>query len=228
MLTKAELENDIKRYNELLLRSEELEGDIPPRRETNKTKKPRRKQIKEPVKAKTQPVKVKDEPKRTRRQPLRRTKAALRLEDEEEGTHLETEPPRKRPRARMDPKVPTVGSKRIKYYLKHKPVKKEETESNYLRLKIRSFEDHILVTLSYSELVQKVKEDEGRSLDFGMQMNLLPKNLAYERKRFEFEPKSEFDVLLDRRSSFNDDIDRFFRLLSENKPQTAPPDVPLV
>lgn len=227
MLTKADFENDIKRYNELLLRSEELEVDIPPKRQTNKTRKPQRKQIKE-VRVEKQPVQTKGEPKRTRIQPLRKSKVAVKLEEEEEEIHLDIQPPRKRSRARTQPKVPTVGPKRIKYYLKHKPVKKEETESNYLRLKIRTFEDHISVTLSYSELVQTVKEDQGRTLDFGMQMKLFPKNLAYERKRFEFEPKSELDVLLDRRSSFNDDIDRFFRLLSEEKPQVTPPDVPLV
>lgn len=229
MLEKKELENDILRYNELLKRSEELEKDIPPRREPKRPAKPAKAQVKE-VKVKKEPakVKVKTEPKGTRRQPPRKSKVAVKMEEEEEEIARKPSiPQRKRPKPKAKEEMRNCP-KRIKYFLSHRPVKKEEHEEKHLRLKVRSFEDHISVTLSYSDLIQAVKEDEGKTLDFGMLMNLLPKNIAFEKKRFEFGSSSEFDSVLDRRHSFNDDIDRFFRQISDGGAFTASSDVPLV
>lgn len=229
MLEIKELENDILRYNELLKRSEELEKDIPPRREPKRPAKPAKPQVKE-VKVKREPAKVgeKTEPKGTRRQPPRKSKIAVKVEKEkEEIVRKPSMPQKKRPKPQAREEMKTCP-KRIKYYLSHKPVKKEAPEEKYLRLKVRSFEDHISVTLSYSDLIQAVKEDEGKTLDFGMLMNLLPKNIAFEKKRFEFGKSSEFDSVLDRRHSFHDDIDRFFRQICDGDAFTASSDVPLV
>lgn len=240
LMSAAELEDCIRRYNELLLRSDELEKDMPPRRKTDAVGKKAPETAKRTAKLvkKQAEVPAKKEPvDRTRRLLLRRCKTRGSQDEEDvevkREEDVEVKPVQKKERKRRVSKVEQhkmVEPARLKFRTPAKvAVKKEvETKPSLLKLKVRTFEDHLIVNLTYSDLIKAVKEDEGKTVDFGMLLNLFPKNLEYEKNRFSIEDKSEFNTLLQRRHSFSDDIDKFFRLLSENPATSPSTEIPLV
>lgn len=244
---RSDLDDDLLRYKELLKRADELEKDIPQRRvgkrratqtRPKSTKEQPPKRVKREKKVKSEPqepnLSLADQPSlRTRSRRTRSQTAQVKIEENEERiVREEVEVKKERQEKRRvqrheSPKLELPCPPRPKFRGAPLSIKKEHVPPTFLRLKVQNYEDHLLVSLSYSDLVRIVKEDGGKSVDFGMLLNLLPKNVAYEKKRFAYDHTSELDLLLDRRLSFSDDIDRFFRLLSGNSDSKVA-SVPLV
>lgn len=93
--------------------------------------------------------------------------------------------------------------------------------------KATSFEHRVIVENSYTDLILIIRGQASNELDYAAMWNILPKNIDYEKKRFNIETsKGPLLQLLPRRASvFSNDIDQFFRLLSD---LTAENQVPLV
>ncbi|GBL49662.1 hypothetical_protein [Candidozyma auris] len=206
VLSEDSFERDLLRYNELLKRSEELEKDMPSRRTVREKR--------EPPQVKKRVAKVKKPSKApTRKNPTRKTRT--------QGEKVSKKEPEESPRLKL-PKPAYMTTPSVTA-----PLKKEMNRS-WLRMKAKSFEDIVVVNSTYSDLIRSVTNAGDGTIDFGMRHGLVPKNLEYEKKRFEFDSASVFDSILNRRPSFSDDIDRFFRQLSANSFEQAPNEVPLV
>lgn len=206
VLSEDSFERDLLRYNELLKRSEELEKDMPSRRTVREKREPP--QVKKRVAKVKKPLKAP-----TRKNPTRKSRT--------QGEKVPKKEPEELPRLKL-PKPAYMTTPLVAA-----PLKKEVNRS-WLRLKAKSFEDIVVVNLTYSDLIRSVTNAGDGTIDFGMRHGFVPKNLEYEKKRFEFDSASVFDSILSRRPSFSDDIDRFFRQLSANSFEQAPNEVPLV
>lgn len=205
---EQEIEEDIRKYHELLAREQELEIDIPPRRTRSKGMEPKVKTI--DLKKKAIVPKEKElhhkMPSQTALKPSSLPKPKFRY------SHT---------------KIPSM--KALQY--KHKSNMILLTD----RKNINSFETKLLVENSYGELIRVIrsnlesKEATG-AIDLGMTWNLMPKNIEYEKNRFliDCEEEREFaKQLVDTVFSYGDVIDYYFQNLKEH-PNSGNRNIPLV
>lgn len=104
---------------------------------------------------------------------------------------------------------------------------------------IQNFDQKVVVENSYQDLIRAIKNGvKDSAIDFGMHWSFLPKNLDYEKQRFSFVDEEAVLELLkvwttstaNNNTIFSDDIDLFFRALSDSygAAENAKRSVPLV
>lgn len=192
---EREIEEDIRKYHELLRREQELEIDIPPRRTRSKATDPKVKSM-DPRK-KTIVPKVK----------------ALSLKMAPQTVLKSASLPK--PKFRYSEfKTPSMKA----------PQYKHKSDMILLRdRKNSSFETRLLIENSYGDLIRIIRsnlesKEASGAIDLGMTWNLMPKNIEYEKNRFliDCEEEREFvKKLVDTVFSYGDVIDYYFQNLKE-------------
>lgn len=214
--TNNELQHDILKYKELLVRDEGLELDIPPKRtKTNE--------------------KEQDVRKHNNKQSSRSSRYRNRRFVLEDNTVRESSAPQNKTNdatkgyQKLKPKYFTQRQRNLQ---KHQSTYNPDKISPPLLTDIKrfkSFEDKILLSHSYQELIKLVKGQinssnpnliENEAIDIPFLWNLLPKNIDIERKRFDITNPYSFDFQPLHISSTNlfcsEDIDVFFQKLNDN------------
>lgn len=221
----TKLLQDIASYQQLLQRSD-LEDDIPPRRFSGT------KAVRKPVK-KTQ---------RAKRKPLTKYVKA-------ESPCLLLQRPTYFGKPGPEPPIPRTTPQRRQTRRQTQIVKKQKEREDCLsrvnRFDLRkektllwqnavdasvqgsSFEQKILRNHTYEGLIKCIRERVD-DIDFGLLSRFLPKNLELEKQRFHIDYPADYGQLYSRGSVFSDDIDHFFKQLSDSIPRNETTYIPLV
>lgn len=139
--------------------------------------------------------------------------------------------PRQKAKEKKKPHRPAKDKKKLHrpaYSFTRVSVKREEGSENALmRAKAKSFEQQVITQNSYTDLIRIIRNQS--DLDFSMMCKLLPKNLDYEKERFRCDNAgTEPLVSMMNASVFSNDIDQFFRQLSDVVVPFVENSVPLV
>lgn len=198
---------DLIRYQELLKRSDELELDIPPRNDVKLQKKGKigKKRAKLRKVKKSQP----EPPKHHHNYSIfkkREETTAAKVEDDATKRRLRS--------SAKEVEVPVVL-----------------TKPNYSIPKFTklptTFHDKVSIDNLYESMIELIRNSSAE-IDFGMLLGFLPKNLEYEKRRFQVENQEAERLLWNmQRATFSNDIDTFFRQIS-GRPIEGSSDVPLV
>lgn len=206
----------------MLGREKELEADIPP----NRSQKYRsRKPSNTP---KSPPVKSKQEP--TRRRTIKNTKAAMVVDSEKVPTRIR--------KYKNNDKFKEINrlfnGLKPKYIYKGSSAKKEEldTPAALLPLEKRSFppsltlskikklfEDHIMLSNTYLDLIQQVKQGfSSDAIDISSTHHFIPKNIDTEKQRFTINVGSDMTLPPSGNEFFFStfDMDLFFNRQPQN------------
>ncbi|CUM45821.1 uncharacterized protein AC631_04193 [Debaryomyces fabryi] len=218
--TDEELQHDILKYKELLMRDQGLELDIPPKRAKSNEKE--------------QEIKTFNNRQSSRSSRYRNRRFAL-----EDSTVRESS-------IRSQNKINEAakGYEKLKpKYFNQRQKKLPRYESSYNQDKIsppsltdinnfRKFEDKVLLSHSYQDLIKLLKseiniqkvddneKEESEAIDIPLLWNFFPKNIDAEKKRFDISDPYSFDFQYLNLSSTNlfcsEDIDVFFQKLNDN------------
>lgn len=219
--TDNELQHDILKYKELLVRDQGLELDIPPKR----TK----------MNEKEQEVKTHHNKLSSRSSRYRNRRVALEDNTVRESSACSSQPPQNKTNydARGYQKLkPKYFNQRKRSLPKHQSTyNPDKISPPSLRdiKRFKSFEDKVLLSHSYQELIKLLKSEinssnpnhnENQGIDIPLLWNLLPKNIDIEKKRFDITDPFSFDFQPLHISSTNlfcsEDIDMFFQKLNDN------------
>lgn len=202
---------DLIQYQELLKRSDELELDIPPRNDVKLQKKGKvgKKRAKLRKLKKSQPEPPKHHHNYSifkKREEKSAGKVAVKVEDEA--------PKRKLRSSAKEVEVPVVL-----------------TKSNYSIPKFTksptTFHDKVSIDNLYESMIELIRNSSA-DIDFGMLLGFLPKNIEYEKRKFQVENQEAERLLWNmQRATFSNDIDTFFRQIS-GRPIEGSSEVPLV
>lgn len=220
--TKDEIEEDIIRYQELLKHDKELENDIPPRKMKSRRIVKREEEefgaFDNAIPTNRRNRSTGDKCKETRPNSNSNEKTITDLIETVTREVFKINKPKYK-----FAKVPFKKPSPLKYLHQDLPPS--------INQEIKSFESKVLVENSYQDLIKMIKNDieneevDGKrynNIDFGMKLNLLEKNLSFEKDRFEIydnEEKSKVEKLLKphdvyrSRGLFSEDIDVFFKHL---------------
>lgn len=219
--TDNELQHDILKYKELLVRDQGLELDIPPKR----TK----------MNEKEQNVRINHNKKSSRSSRYRNRRFILDDNTMRELSTCNSQPPQNKTNdaaknyQKLKPKYFNQLQRNLPKYQSAFNLDKIAPPllTDYKRFK--SFEDKIMLSHSYQELIKLLKSeinssnpnhDENEAIDIPFLWNLLPKNIDIEKKRFDITDPYSFDFQPLHLSSTNlfcsEDIDVFFQKLNDN------------
>ncbi|EEQ41808.1 hypothetical protein EJF18_80006 [Clavispora lusitaniae] len=153
------------------------------------------------------------------------------------STELEKDiPPRRKHNEPFKPgrkrtPVKIKKEKKDKHLLKKpafKPIRKQSIfphapipdSASFVQKKVATFEQHVMIHNSYEKMIQMAKDlSASKKIDFGLSSRLLPKNLDKEKSRYTIENREGDKLLLEaekRGALFSNDIDMFFRKLSDS------------
>lgn len=207
-----EVQEDIRRYQELLRRESELERDIPPRRTGRSLgRKKGPKGTKSVAKRSTMVKKEEEELELT---PEKKPKSAFLLVKPQFKYSKPREATTKRPQYKHSGGILLVTDKK----------------------NIQSFSTKVLVENSYQDLIKMIRNNMGSkecggNLDIGMKWNLMAKNIDYETDRFLIDCNQEKEFIMKETEpvfSYGDVIDSFFQTIKEDLQEYHPRNVPLV
>lgn len=219
--TDNELQHDILKYKELLVRDQGLELDIPPKR----TK----------MNEKEHEVKTHNNKQSSRSSRYRNRRVALEDNTLRESSACSSQPPQNKTNdvakgyQKLKPKYFNQRTRSPpKYQSTYNPDKISPPSLTDIK-RFTSFEDKILLSHSYQELIKLLKPEiyscnpnhnENEGIDIPLLWNLLPKNIDIEKKRFDITDQYSFDFQPLHISSTNlfcsEDIDVFFQKLNDN------------
>lgn len=221
--TSLELLQDIANYEKLLER-DDLESDIPPKRirGNNKVKK-------KPVKTASKTNKV---PPSARKVEMQHSIKLHRptFSGKPQTAPIETpkvSSPRRRTRSAKKKKQPEPKTTRVsKFEFPQNREKSALWQSVVKRGKEgQSFKHMITTENTYERLIETIR-NKSDDIDFGLLCNLLPKNIEYEKRRFHVNFDVDHSDLYPRGLVFSDDIDQFFKQLSDAVPKDE--NIPLI
>lgn len=90
-----------------------------------------------------------------------------------------------------------------------------------------SFDHSIMTTNTYESLIRTIRE-KAEDIDFGLLCKFLPKNLEAEKQRFHIDFEADQGHIYPRGRLFSDDIDYFFKQLSDSIPSNGTDTIPLI
>ncbi|CAK7893806.1 hypothetical protein CAAN1_02S09054 [[Candida] anglica] len=202
-----ELKIDMERFEELQKREKELEADIPPNRSQRSSSSPI--------------VKVEGEEERIHIVPrVREPKSAVNAKFRATNRFFNNMKPKylyTKDAKRSEPVFEKPVTKKVKDKVTKNTKKKNSKTASATTTKptftakpplvtdkknVRSFESHTVLSNTYSDLIGKVRS-EINEMDIPLHHQFVPKNLVYEKQRFDI--NEETDMF----SSF--DIDLFFQ-----------------
>lgn len=224
--TQQEVDLDAFRYQQLLLRDKELELDIPPR-----------KKVRARGALKRAPEIVKKEPFEPKIESVRpEAPVTLRQTRSQTRNHHSSVP-------NVTQRVPV----KPRFIYKSTPIMAPALRYKYQNMpplikdarQVRNFAHKVVVENSYKDLIRTIKNSaKDNVIDFGMHWSLLPKNFDLEKNRFSIVDEEAALALLkvwasstpNNNTIFSDDIDLFFRTLSDShrKEEYVKRSVPLV
>ena len=212
--TDNEIQHDILKYKELLVRDQGLELDIPPKRsKTNE---------------KVQDLRIHSTRISSRSSRYRNRRVVL-----EDNTARESPATQN---ITNDTGYQMLKPKYFTQYQRNFPKCKSKNNLNKISppsltdiKRFKSFEDKVLLSYSYQELIKLLKSEinnsnpnnnENEAIDIPFLWNLLPKNIDIEKKRFDITDQYSFDFQPLHMSTTNlfcsEDIDVFFQKLNDH------------
>lgn len=220
--TDNEIQHDILKYKELLVRDQGLELDIPPKRtKTNE---------------KEQDIRIRSNKQSSRSSRYRNRRSVLEDSTLKESSVTNLQLTHNKINdddyQKLKPKYFNPRQKRLPRYESTYGINKVSPPSLTDINRFKSFEDKILLSHSYQELIKLLKSEinsnkpnkneneTGESIDIPLLWNLFPKNIDIENKRFDIADPHYFDFQPLNISSTNlfcsEDIDVFFQKLNDN------------
>lgn len=218
--TDEELQHDILKYKELLMRDQGLELDIPPKRSKTNGKEQEIKSVK--YRQSSRSARYRNRRIALENSPAREISICPQDKLNEAAKGYE----------KLKPKYFSQHQKNIPRYQSSEKQGKIAPPSLTDINNFRTFENKVLLSHSYQELIKllkteinfkKVDENENggsEAIDIPLLWNFFPKNIDAEKKRFDISDPYSFDFQSLNLSSTNlfcsEDIDAFFQKLNDS------------